>query len=157
MPPNPYLHSIAAFNAAKAKYPRGIPSKYKSPRKSPKVVIQVPHRQQSSPVQSPTILQRNLRSKPQSQLTAAPVSSSDSDAPLVTLRRRSSRLARDDSDAYTSQNTPQRPQRRYRRRRRRTANSDDDSSSEDSALDDPVSAPTTRAVSYTHLTLPTKA
>ena len=146
-PPNPYLHSIAAFSAAKAKYPKGIPSRYKTPRKSPKVVIQVPHRHQPSMVQSPTIPQRNLRSKPQSQLTAAPVSSSDSDAPLVTQRRRSSRLARDDSDAYTSQNTSQQPQRRYRRRRRRTDNPDEDSSSEDSALDDPVSAPTTREAS----------
>ena len=145
-PPSPHLRSIAAFSTAKAKYPNGIPSKYKTPRKTPKVVIQLPHRHQPSPVQSPTIPKRNLRSKAQSQLTAATDSFSDSDAPLATQRRRSSRLARDDSDAYTSQNNSQRPQRRYRRRRRRD-NPDEDSSSEDSALDDPVSAPTTREVS----------
>lgn len=145
-PPNPYLHSIAAFKEAKAKNFKGYSVK-ETPRKSPKVIIQVPPRKPPLLEQSPTRPKRNLRSRPESNRDTAPESTSDSDAPLATKRRRSSRLARDDSEAYTSQNTPQ-PRHRHRyRRRRRSKNSDEESSSEDSALDDPVSAPTTREAS----------
>ena len=154
-PPNPHLRSIATFQAEKMRNPKGLPPKRKTPP-GIKVLVEVPRFAHHMPEVLPSRPIRKLRSsaakrkKPANQVISD--STSDSDAPLITTRRRrSSRLAQDDSEAYTSQPTP--PRRPRARTRRRVKHShDDSSSSEDSALDEDIdSAPNNNNDSQTSI------
>lgn len=138
-PPSPHLRSIAAFKTEKARNPKGLTDKKEIPRDPSKILAQIPPIERPLPEEPPSRLKRNLRrGATEANGSVNHIisdSTSDSDAPLLTKRRRSSRLAHDDSEAYTSQPTPlRRP-----RRRRRAKNSDEDSSSEeDSALEEDI-------------------
>ena len=148
----PHLRSIATFQAEKMRNPKGLPPKRKISHAT-KVLVEVPrlaHRLLEVPPSRPI---RDLRSRAATRKGAANQvisdSTSDSDAPLRTTRRRSSRLAQDDSEAYTSQPTPP---RRPRARRRLKHSHDDSSSSEDSALDEDIdSAPNNNNDSQTSI------
>ncbi|KAL8792090.1 MAG: hypothetical protein Q9195_005345 [Heterodermia aff. obscurata] len=133
-PPNPHLTSIAKFKAEKARHRNGVKS---TKRTAPiKVLVPVSRSEKDLPETLPTRSQRRHRATVAKTIEL----SSDSEAPILT-RRRSNRLAHDDSEAYVSQPTPPRRQRR----RRRVRHPDGDSSSEeDSALEeDIISLPNT--------------
>ena len=96
-PPNPHLKSIAAFKAEKARHRNGVSS-----TKTPlvKVVVPVTRSEQALPESLPTRSKR----KHQDTVIKTIELSSDSEPPILT-RRRSTRLAHDDSEAYTTQPT----------------------------------------------------
>ena len=124
-PPNPHLKSIAAFNIFKLQQKKG------------KTVVRE---------QKPQTLTRatatNLKNEDTTRASRVEVvprmkikdaSESDSDTPLVNVRR-STRAKTQREDVYTlSESSPMRPKAPRRRRRRKGS---DDSSSEDSAIDD---------------------
>lgn len=153
-PPNPHLRSITTFQAEKMRNPNGLPLKRKTPCAT-KVRVEIPRSAHPISEVPPSRHERNLRrnttttKEPANQ--AISDSTSDSDAPLITTRRRSSRLAHDDSEAYTSRATP--PRRQRARPRRRIKHTDgDSSSSEDSALDEDIdSAPNNNNDSQTSI------
>ena len=125
-PPNPHLISISAFKA------------FKSQQKKGKMATRGGKRQ--SLTRGTALSSFNIESNIQAsrvgldpQTRAKDVSDSDSDAPLVKLRR-SVRAKTQREGIYTlSENSPLRPKAPRRRRRRKGP---DSSSSEDSAIDD---------------------
>lgn len=124
-PPNPQLKSISAFKA------------FKSQQKKGKTAVREEKRQTltrataSNLNNEGTIQASRLDVAPQT--TVKDASESDSDAPLVKVRR-STRARTQREDIYTlSESSPSRPKAPRRRRRRKGS---DDSSSEDSAIDD---------------------
>ena len=96
-PPNPHLKSIAAFKADKARYRNGVSSTKTAPRK---VLVPVMRSEQALPESLPTRSKR----KHQDTVVKTIELSSDSKTPMLT-RRRSTRLAHDDSEAYKHQDT----------------------------------------------------
>lgn len=124
-PPNPHLKSISAFKASKSQHKRG------------KIGVREEKRQTFTRA-TPFNL-KNEGSIQASRVEVAPqttvkdTSESDSDAPLVKVRR-STRAKTQKEEIYTlSESSPIRPKAPRHRRRRKGP---DDSSSEDSAIDD---------------------
>lgn len=124
-PPNPHLKSISAFKA------------FKLQQKKDKTIVR-DHKAQNlirvsaSKLNSKGNIQAS-RVEVVPRMPAKDESESDSDAPLVHVRR-STRAKTQREDIYTlSESTPSRPKAPRRRRRRKGS---DDSSSEDSAIDD---------------------
>lgn len=125
-PPNPYLKSIPAFKA------------FKSQQKKGKMAVGEENRQTftrataSNLNNEGTIQDSRVHVAPQT--TVKDASESDSDTPLVKVRR-STRAKTQREDIYTlSESSPIRPKAPRRRRRRKGGSND--SSSEDSAIDD---------------------
>lgn len=124
-PPNPHLKSIAAFKLFKLQQKKG------------KTVVLA---QKSQTVTRATASNLNnedtiraSRVEVVPRMTIKDASESDSDTPLVNIRR-STRAKTQREDMYTlSESSPIRPKAPRRRRRRKGS---DDSSSEDSAIDD---------------------
>ena len=127
-PPNPHLKSVAAFKAAKSRYRNGVTSAKTTPLV--KVLFPVTRSEQALPESFPTRSKRPHRDTVAKTIEL----SSDSETPILT-RRRSTRLARDDSEAYTS---PRSSPRRQRRRRRVKHSNGGSSSEEDSALEEEI-------------------
>ena len=126
-PPNPHLKSISAFKA------------FKSQQKKGKMVIREEKRKTltratASNLNTEGSVQAH-QVKPASQTTDRDASDSDSnsDAPLVNVRR-STRAKTHPENFYAFSESPPLEPRAPRRRRRRKGS--DDSSSEDSAIDD---------------------
>ena len=123
--PNPHLQSISAFRA------------FKSQQRKGKMVIREEKRKTltrgtASNINSEGIVQAN-QIKPSPQTMDKDTSESDSDAPLLNVRR-STRAKNHPENFYAlSESPPLRPRAPRRRRRRKGS---DDSSSEDSAIDD---------------------
>ena len=124
-PPNPHLQSISAFKA------------FKSQQKKGKMAVREDQRRRftrtttSNLNKESTIRASGVEMAPQTTVNDA--SESDSDAPLVKIRR-STRARTQREDMYTlSESSPIRPKAPRRRRHRKGS---DDSSSEDSAIDD---------------------
>ena len=128
-PPNPHLKSISAFKA------------FKSQQRKDKLVIREEKRKTltrvtASNLNSEGALQAN-QVKPSAQPTDKDASESgsdsDSDAPLVNVRRSTRAKPHPENFYALSESPPLRPRAPRRRRRRKGS---DDSSSEDSAIDD---------------------
>lgn len=124
-PPNPHLKSIAAFKG------------FKLPQKKGKTVVRDQKAQNLTGVSASKLSNKGIiQASPVEVVPRMPVkdaSESDSDTPLINLRR-STRAKIQKEDIYTlSESTPTRPKGPRRRRRRKGS---DDSSSEDSAIDD---------------------
>lgn len=123
-PPNPHLRSIAAFKSFKLQQKKGTATregKRKSVTRATASNLNGEGNVQASPV------------KTIPQTTDKDPSESDSDAPLVTVRR-STRAKPHREPIYTLPDSPPVRPRASRRRRRRKGS--DSSSSEDSAIDD---------------------
>ena len=122
-PPNPHFESISAFKAFKAQQKEGKMAIRESQRRSFT-------RATTSKLNNESIVHaRRIEMAPQT--VVKDVSESDSDAPLVKIRR--STRAKTQRDYTLSESSPIRPKAPRRRRRRKGS---DDSSSEDSAIDD---------------------
>lgn len=124
-PPNPHLKSISAFKA------------FKSQQKKGKIVIREEKRKTltratTSNLNTEGTVQAH-QVKPASQTTDKYASESDSDAPLVNVRRSTRAKTHPENFYALSESPPLKPRAPRRRRRRRGS---DDSSSEDSAIDD---------------------
>lgn len=127
-PPNPHLKSIAAFKAFKLQQKKGNPATWEEKRKSVT-------RTTASKLNKEGTLQAS-HVKILLQTTDKDPSESDSDAPLVTVRR-STRAKPHRENLYTQPDSPPtRPRASRHRRRRRRRKGSDSSSSEDSAIDD---------------------
>lgn len=124
--PNPHLKSISAFKA------------FKSQQKKGKMAAAREDQRRSFTRATASVL-NNERTFQASRVEVAPqtmvkdASESDSDAPLVKVRR-STRAKTQREDIYTLSESPPIRSKAPRRRRRRKGS--DDSSSEDSAIDD---------------------
>ncbi len=124
-PPNPHYKSISAFKAFKAQQKKGKMAIREEQQRS------FTRATTSKLNKESTVHARRVEMSPQTVVKDA--SESDSDAPLVKVRR-STRAKTQREDMYTlSENSPIRPKAPRRRRRRKGS---DDSSSEDSAIDD---------------------
>ena len=124
-PPNPHLKSIAAFKL------------FKSLQKKGKTVVREQKSQTFTRATASNLNNegtiRASRVEVVPRMTIKDASESDSDTPLVNVRR-STRAKTQREDMYTlSESSPIRPKAPRRRRRRKDS---DDSSSEDSAIDD---------------------
>lgn len=125
LPPNPHLKSIATFKAFKSQEKKGKMAVRKEKR-------QTVTRASASKLNNVGTVQASCIEVPP-RTTVEDASESDSDAPLVTVRR-STRAKLQREDFYSlSESSPigAKPPRRRRRRK-----GSDDSSSEDSAIDD---------------------
>ncbi|KAL9124789.1 MAG: hypothetical protein Q9175_008176 [Cornicularia normoerica] len=124
-PPSSHLKSISAFQYFKSQQKKGKMAVWEEKR-------QTLTRNKASILSNEGTVQAN-RVDVAPQRTAKDTSESDSDAPLVKVRR-STRAKTQKEDMYTlSESPPIRPKAPRRRRRRKGS---DDSSSEDSAIDD---------------------
>ncbi|CAD6588379.1 MAG: hypothetical protein ASARMPRED_003541 [Alectoria sarmentosa] len=125
-PPNPYLKSISAFKAFKSLQKKGKMAAVRKdqPRSFTRATASVLNNER-------TFQASRVEVAPQTMVKNA--SESDSDAPLVKVRR-STRAKTQREDIYTLSESPPIRSKAPRRRRRRKGS--DDSSSEDSAIDD---------------------
>ena len=124
-PPNPHLQSLSAFRA------------FKSQQRKSKMVIREEKRKTltrgtASNINNEGVIQAH-QIKPSTQAMDKDTSESDSDTPLVNVRR-STRARMHPENFYALSESPSLRPRAPRRRRRRKGS--DDSSSEDSAIDD---------------------
>lgn len=124
-PPNPHLKSIAAFKAFKLQQKKGKTATREVKRKS------VTRATASNLNKEGTVQASPVKMAPQT--TEKDPGESDSDAPLVHVRR-STRAKPHRETIYTQPESPRVRPRASRRRRRRKGSSS--SSSEDSAIDD---------------------
>lgn len=123
-PPNPHLKSIAAFNIFKLQQKKGKTVGREQPQTLTRATA-------TNLKTEGTIRASRVEVVP--RMTIKNASESDSDTPLVNVRR-STRAKTQREDIYTlSESSPMRPKAPRRRRRRKGS---DDSSSEDSAIDD---------------------
>lgn len=136
-PPNPHFRSISAFKA------------FKSPQKKRKKAVWKEKRQAlERPIASnlnPELAIEASRVDVAPRTTVKDAGESDSDAPLLKVRRSTRAKAQRESIYTLSESPPLRPKNPRRRRRRKGT---DDSSSEDSAIDDDgILEPDTRRIS----------
>ena len=124
-PPNPHLKSISAFNAFKSQQKKG---KVAAREKKTQTLT----RATASNVKNEGTIQVSPVGVVPQKMTKD-TCESDSDAPLVNVRR-STRAKTQREDMYTLSESPSNRPKAPRRRRRRKG--PDDSSSEDSAIDD---------------------
>ena len=126
-PPNPHLRSISAFKALKSQQRKGKMTTQKEKRKTLT-------RATASNINSEAAVQAN-NLKPSTPTTDIDTSErdSDSDAPLVNVRRSTRAKIYPQNFYALSESPPLKPRAPRRRRRRKNSGS---SSSEDSAIDD---------------------